>query len=585
MLDSITALLTSLRSARTFEDAAALVLRRMLDLSGEALAASRYGGRGRVLRGMVHLRPGDGYRGLVVLERAGEAVTSIHATGEGPPLPLPSTSAWRWVAARGCPVSIDVTLGKLEPHFDGAPVVVERIGGPEVAFGKESAERLLGRDATHLFVVPLRVPGSVVGMISLEAECQAAIGRPFVWRDAGVALELVADVAAPHLSMLPRKKTAPPPADELLPVVGASTAGLVQMARIFAQQEETLLIGGPTGSGKSRLSRFCHAHSRRKGQRFEALDLMTVPEELQMGELFGWKKGAFSGAVTDNPGALVRAEGGTLFIDEIDKLSLKAQAGLLQVLEERRYRSLGDGASERRAQVRFIVGTNADLGAAVAAGKLREDLYYRINVLPLKLPPLDERADEIPGWAQYMLARRHREAVPEGRATLSATAERVLCAARWPGNLRQLDNIVRRAYALLLVERAGLPGDVTLEARHVEQALSYEASAGGQKERALSLLLRAAEAIVDEAEQREAEGTPLDLDLVEGLRGMVLGAAARRLGGKEAAFRRLGKVSVVQNRNHQKAFRRELARAEALAKALGHEGPGPFEDLAEPEES
>ncbi|MDI1447785.1 sigma 54-interacting transcriptional regulator [Polyangium sp. 6x1] len=581
MQDILATLCAALLAARTFEGAAGATLAPMLRLASEGLAAGRHTGRGRILRGMVHLRPGDGYRGLVVMEQGAAAARPLEA---GTPAHLPSASAWRWVATYGCAVTIDVTLGKVEPHLEGGGVVVrEKLAGPEVAFGRESAARLLERAATHLAVVPLRLPGAVIGMISLEADCQAAIGRPFWGHELLGALQLVADVAAPHLASLPMAPPPPAARDELLPVLGAKMAGLVQMARVFAEQEETILLGGPTGAGKSRIARWCHAQSRRKAKRFEALDLMTVPDELQMGELFGWKKGAFSGAVTDNPGAVARADGGTLFIDEIDKLSLKAQAGLLQVLEERRYRALGDGSGERRADVRFLVGTNADLGAAVVAGKFREDLYYRINVLPVKLLPLDERADEIPEWAHYMLQRRHEESVPEGRAHVAPQAARALVAARWPGNLRQLDNIIRRAYALVLVEQGGLPREITLEARHVERALGYEGG-GGAKEPAFAQIRRAAEAVVDEAERREAAGEALDLDLAEAFRGVVLGTAARRKNSKEAAFRLLGKAGVVQNRNHQKAFRREIEKVNALLRALGQDGEGPFDDLVEKDE-
>lgn len=586
MQDAIAPLVAALLASSAFEQAAGAVLRGMLERAGRAVDESRFAGRGRILRGMVHLRPSDGYRGLVALE-AGSA-GAAREIGEGEPGQIPSASAWRWVAAYGCAVSIDVTLGTMEPQLEGV-AVREDLGGRSVTFGRESAERLLERAATHLFVLPLRAPGGLVGMVSLEADCQAAIGRPFVWPAVSSELQLLADVAAPHLASLPVTPPPAPKADDLMPVLGPSMAGLVRMARVFAQQEETLLIGGPTGAGKSRLARFCHAQSRRREQRFEALDLMTVPDDLQMAELFGWKKGAFSGAVTDNAGAVARAEGGTLFIDEIDKLSLKAQAGLLSVLEERRYRVLGDGTGERRADVRFIVGTNADLRAAVEAGRFREDLYYRINVLPVKLPPLDERADEIPAWAAYMLERRHREAAPGGRATIAAAATRALAGRRWPGNLRQLDNIVRRAYALALVEHEEAPREISLEARHVEQALGHEGGGANKKrEPAFASIQRAAEAFVEAAERRAAEGGAgggegLSLDLADGFRGVVLGTAARRAGSKEAAFRLLGKESVVQNRNHQKAFRREVEKVSALAEALGHEGPGPFDDLMDKE--
>src|SRR5262249_5349857 len=148
-----------------------------------------------------------------------------------------------------------------------------------------------------------------------------------------------------------------------LPVIGASMQGVIEMLRVFARQEETVLLSGPTGAGKSRLARWCHSRSPVSGQVFETIDLATVPEELQMAELFGWKNGAFTGEAKDTPGCIARAENGTLFIDEVDKLSLKAQAGLLRVLEDKRYRPLGEGAGDRTASVRFIVGTNADLHA------------------------------------------------------------------------------------------------------------------------------------------------------------------------------------------------------------------------------
>src|SRR4051812_41931635 len=148
----------------------------------------------------------------------------------------------------------------------------------------------------------------------------------------------------------------------------------------------------------------------RYGQSFEVLDILGVPEDLQMAELFGWKRGAFTGAVKDNPGAISRAEKGTLFLDEIDKLSMRAQAGLLRFIEERLYRMLGDDTSTtRRADVQLLVGPNADLKAAVRSGRFREDLYYRVNVLPVRLPPLAERLDELPKWAGYMLSRCHAE--------------------------------------------------------------------------------------------------------------------------------------------------------------------------------
>lgn len=591
MLEPVHSLLTALLSAQTFEDAAVLALRRMLTLAGDALAASRYARRGALLRGMVHFRPLDGYRKLVVLERdraAGKG-RAEEGTAEVEPFSeqtfstnaayLPSATAWRWVAQHRCAIAIDVNAGRIQPGQATAPLLVRDkrlIGGSFDS--RESAQRLLERAASHLYVLPLRSPGGGVdGMFSLEAECQGAIGREFIWAACGDGLQLLADIAAPYLAHLPSRPVVADAPDDLLPVIGASIAELIRMVRVFAEQDETILIGGPTGAGKSRLAQWCHAKSRRRARAFETLDLMTVPDELQMGELFGWKKGAFSGAVADNPGSIARAEGGTLFIDEIDKLSLRAQAGLLQVLEGRRYRALGETKGERQTDVRFIVGGNADLQAAVREGRFREDLYYRINVLPVKLPPLDERLDEVPRWASYMVLRRHREAIPEGHADVAEGAKRLLTQSRWPGNLRQLDNILRRAYAFALVETSGTPREIVLEERHIARALGYERSPGGPA--LLGELERAAAAFVAEAERRGPGEAPLDIELTEALRGFVMGAAARKLGSKEAAFRLFGRDALVAHRNHHKVFKRELERIAALGREIGFTGELPFGDL------
>ncbi|MFE8597094.1 sigma-54-dependent transcriptional regulator [Archangium violaceum] len=576
MHESLSALVTGLRGVEHFEAAATLTLRRMLEVAEEAVSSSLYAGRARVLRGMVHLRPGDAYRRLVSLERGAERAQPA-VPEEGAAL-LTSATAWRSVVRYRCAVSIDVNLGTLEPHAEGAEVEGDVALSEGGGFSSnDSRQRFLGRQASHVCVLPLRAPGGEVeGMISLEADCPAAVGREFVWRERGEALQLFTDVAAPYLLALPSRPVAAAEVDEFLPVVGATMAGLLPILRVFAQQEETLLVSGATGAGKSRLARWCHERSERRRGAFEVLDLVTVPEELQMAELFGWKKGAFTGAMRDNVGSVARAEGGTLFIDEIDKLSLKAQAGLLHLLEERSYRPLGEGTGEKRADVRFIIGTNAELLGAVRAGRFREDLYYRVNVLPIRMPPLDERRDEIPLWARYMVGRRHRERVPSGLARLTEGAERLLSGSSWPGNLRQLDNIVRRAYTLAMVGHGG-SGEVVMEERHVAQALSYEGAPGG---RPLSEALRvAALAFVQEAQRR---GGSLDLDLADAFRGFVLGLAVRQL-GRDEAFRALGRESLVRNRNHHKALKREVEKVDALLKALG-EGGAPFADLLASEE-
>jgi DNA-binding NtrC family response regulator len=586
--DHITSLIAALARATTFEDAANAALGALLARAGDELARSPYAGVGRIVRGMAHLRPGDGYRRLVVVERAPEApVPSGRPPGSrggarrsDPPW-LPSATAWRWVVEHRVPVAIDVNLGLVDVGASGTASAVMSEHVPQFN-APESRTRLLERDATHVVVLPLRSPGGVIdGMLAIEADCRAALGEPFIFPACRADLEVLADVAAPYLVTLPLRPVEAAPPDEYLPVIGASMAPVVDMLRVFAEQDETILLLGPTGAGKSRLARWCHEQSGRRGKSFETLDLSTVPEELQMAELFGWKKGAFTGALKDTSGCIARAEDGTLFIDEIDKLSLKAQAGLLRVIEERRYRPLGEDSGDRVAAVRFVVGTNADLFAAVRAHRFREDLYYRINVLPVKVPPLAERRDEIPRWAAYMLERRHRAGNRAGGATLSADAEQALATHSWPGNLRQLDNIVRRAYAMALMRHGSAPGALVIESRDVQQALAYEGVAGARV--LLELLQLVASAFVSEAERRRAAGASLDLDLADALRGFVLGTAVQKLGSKEDAFRLLGKEAVVQNRNHSKVLKREMERVDALCRALGDEG-NPFGALGEGEE-
>lgn len=568
-MDTLLGLVRNFTSAPTFEVAADLSLRASLEIAERALAASPLAGRGRVLRAMVHLRPDDGYVRLVTLENApGERAGC--RLGAAPGAYLPSATAWKWLSRRKASVALDVRLEMVTVLGSGAPEVAAE---EEIDLGV-SRVKLETRDVTHLLAVPMRAAaGRIEGMIAIEAVCDEAIGKPFIWEACSAEMETLATLATPFLSKLPVSEISPTTPDDLLPIIGASMQGLVEMVRVFSQQDETILLCGPTGAGKSRLARWCHARSPRASEPFEEVDLSRFPEELQLGELFGWRKGAFTSAAKDTPGAVARAERGTLFIDEIDKLSSKAQAGLLGLLENRRYRPLGEGASDRTANVRYIIGTNADLQSLVQKGVFREDLYYRINVLPVRLPSLRDRTDEIVPWARYMLKRRHEGR--RGEVELESDAADLLKRQDWPGNLRQLDNIIRRAYALSLVDAGGSTERVRIGASHVVRALSYEAQSGARS--TLDLMELAAESFVAAVEERN-DPKALNLDHAEGFKGMVINAAKRRFPGEEnesvrKAFLLLGKKDSVVSRNHLGIHRREAEKLEETRASLGAASP------------
>jgi transcriptional regulator with AAA-type ATPase domain len=570
MQEAIGGLVAQLQGTKHFEDAALVALRPLLRTIEEAIEGSPLKGRARALRAVLHVRPDGAYDRLFVLssEAASTPGAKVSGIGAGETGDLvASASAWRVVLEHRAAACIDVERGWADLFtLDGLQRLPGTVWGRNQ---KGSQQRLLGRDATHMCVLPLFAPGgSVEGMICTEVEWLSGIGQPFIWQSCIEALRLMVQIAAPYVTTLPPRRTAPPKVDDLLPVIGASMEAVLPTLRVFAQYDETLIITGPTGAGKSRFARWCHTHSNRKNKPFEVLDLTTVPENLQMANLFGWKKGAFTGADRDVPGYLENAKGGTLFIDEIDKLSLGAQAGLLQLLDGRRYHVIGE-KEEHQADVRFIIGTNADLPAAVAKGLFRSDLYYRINVLPIRMLPLSRRVDEIPQWAQYMIRTCHRDRGLPGSAAVAPGAETRLSACSWPGNLRQLDNIVRRSYMIALGELGGNARDVTVLERHVAQALAYEAQPdSGQLKEAMSV---AAAVFV-----RLAEGRPegIDLGLSEAFAGFVLGTAIQML-GYEKAWQMLKCQNVLKHRNDSGRLRKEMARVVALLQEV-HELPSPF---------
>ena len=224
-----------------------------------------------------------------------------------------------------------------------------------------------------------------------------------------------------------------------------STGALVDMARKVARFDVSVFINGPTGTGKEVLSRLIHDASPRAGKPFVALNCAALPENMLEAMLFGYEKGAFTGATTPNKGFIRAADGGTLLLDEISEMPVALQAKLLRVLQERVVTPLGSQV-ETTVDLRILATSNRDMEAEIAQGRFREDLYYRLNVFPLETLSLAARPRDIPVLAQAML-RRH---TPSGRPIPLLTPEAcdMLVAHPWPGNVRELENVMQRALVL-----------------------------------------------------------------------------------------------------------------------------------------
>ena len=231
-------------------------------------------------------------------------------------------------------------------------------------------------------------------------------------------------------------------------IVGRSDKMLAVFKLIeqIARTDSTVLVTGESGTGKEWVARAIHFYSLRRDRPFIALNCGALPETLLESELFGYMKGAFTGAAGNKKGLIESAEKGTLFLDEIGEMTPMMQVKLLRVLQERKFRRLG-GVEEMEAVMRVIAATNQDLTRMIAEGKFREDLFYRINVIPIHLPPLRERGEDIPLLAEYFLGK-YRDQMGKGIHSVSQDSMDLLEAYEWPGNIRELENVVERAVAL-----------------------------------------------------------------------------------------------------------------------------------------
>ncbi len=292
---------------------------------------------------------------------------------------------------------------------------------------------------------------------TLMTAVKAAQRGAFEYMPKPFDLKELLNVVARALAAPPAAPETPPPerdAEERLPLIGRSVA-MQEIYRSIARlttTDLTVMVNGESGTGKELVARALHDYGRRRSGPFVAINMAAIPRELIESELFGHERGAFTGAMNRAQGRFEQAAGGTLFLDEIGDMPAEAQTRLLRVLQEGEFTTVG-GRQPVRANVRIVAATHRDLRQAIRAGQFREDLFYRLNVVPIRLPPLRERLEDIPVLARHFLEKA-RESGLQAK-TLDPAAMDRLRQHRWPGNVRELENLMRRLAALYPQETIG----------------------------------------------------------------------------------------------------------------------------------
>ncbi|MET3604424.1 transcriptional regulator with GAF, ATPase, and Fis domain/predicted hydrocarbon binding protein [Sphaerotilus sulfidivorans] len=393
-----------------------------------------------------------------------------------------------------------------------------------------------------------------------EIQCRAQgaphcviVGRPAeAWQDAEADL---ARLRADELSLGVAARAGRPPLDDQA-VVGVSAAfnAVCHMVRRAARTQATVLFLGESGVGKEVLAQALHRIGPRAAGPFVAINCAAIPDELIESELFGVDKGGYTGAMTTRPGRFERAHGGTLFLDEIGILGWTAQGKLLRALQEREIERVG-GTQTVRVDVRVVAATNLDLKREVEAGRFRADLYYRLNVLPVRVPPLRERREDIPVFLNHFL---HRFNQRDGRRVTGFTGRAIdaLLAYDWPGNIRELENLVERGVVLasddgaidlahLFVGDEALPArwlalqrDGSLRLQAANDPAAPEAGGPASAHDDAERLARQVQALL--AGQAAAPGAAARLSLEQLEAALVRGAMAATGGNQSAAARLLG---------------------------------------------
>ncbi|WP_296573244.1 nitrogen regulation protein NR(I) [Phreatobacter sp.] len=333
-----------------------------------------------------------------------------------------ATTLWRWVS-----------------QGDGDLVITDVVMPDENAFDLLPRVKKLRPD---LPVVVMSAQNTF--MTAIKASERGAydyLPKPFDLK------ELVAIVGRALAEPKGRPGKAPAVDADTMPLVGRSPA-MQDIYRVLArlmQTDLTVMIVGESGTGKELVARALHDYGKRRNGPFVAINMAAIPRDLIESELFGHEKGAFTGAQARNAGRFEQAEGGTLFLDEIGDMPMEAQTRLLRVLQQGEYTTVG-GRTPIKADVRIVAATNKDLRQLIQQGLFREDLFFRLNVVPLRLPPLRERSDDVPDLVRHFFAQAEREGLPAKQ--IDSAALEKLKRYRWPGNIRELENLIRRLTAL-----------------------------------------------------------------------------------------------------------------------------------------
>jgi Nif-specific regulatory protein len=358
-----------------------------------------------------------------------------------------STFAWERKMGEGKEVRVSCTIARQVAREGVALLSNDAIEGPSFS----GAASLLAAQTRSLLAVPLTASGSTLGVIYL------ATSDPIVWFDEDhlQLVSAVSAVAAIAIEKLRRVEWLEQENRRLREELdlGHNMIGESQRMREVYQRiarvapaDSTVLILGESGTGKEMAARAIHQNSPRADSPFVAINCAALTETLLESELFGHEKGAFTGAIAQKKGKLEVAQGGTLFLDEIGEMPLPQQAKLLRVLQEREFERVG-GTRKLKADIRVVAATNRDLETAIKQGAFRQDLYYRLNVVTLRLPPLRERQADIPLLASYFVARYSAKCKRQVRG-LSPAARAALSAYDWPGNVRELENAIEFAIVL-----------------------------------------------------------------------------------------------------------------------------------------